>query len=553
MGNKVVSILILLQLFFVSINQSSTTTLNCHFNERHYNFTNEKLYTCSAEKNQWQNYSIEITKISGQHQNHLTNNNVKSFSVWNLQNVNFLPKNLSQFFPNVILIQAQNSNIKGIFKEHLAGLQKLKILILSDNQIQGIKAGTFDENENLEMIFLENNLIKQIDGKSFDNLRKLKKLHLSRNSCQNLTNAENKTQVEKLENLIRNKICYESAFQNSYKNIKNLEDIIDKNKEELEKHKTIMTEIFLCIQGVFGLFVITLIILIIIIAVLFKNCQTQTEMTEPLINDESVAFYGSINDDNQQTQISQPSTSNHHEELINILDVINENKKIRALGHRRHSSLIDVEGDGDILASRKIRNEFVNARRPNIPLTRALSSLSSKNAEEFNENDENADANENDENKIEILENSKFNKLNQNLDKSAKKIDVNGSQNSTNDKNHDQNENLKHSIKKLDKNTENFREEIEEKPSKSLNIEQPNQEDSSTVKVGSLPKIDEDCEEFPKDAETLSQKYQRNPQNEKDSTLMSILLKEIKEKQKQKRLGSIYSSKIDEAEEEEEK
>lgn len=68
--------------------------------------------------------------------------------------VKFLPVEVAFTFPNLVYYSALNCSIKVILKKHFKDLKKLKILILSENQIEIIRKDVFEDLRLLEFIDL---------------------------------------------------------------------------------------------------------------------------------------------------------------------------------------------------------------------------------------------------------------------------------------------------------------------------------------------------------------------------------------------------------------
>jgi Leucine rich repeat len=68
--------------------------------------------------------------------------------------INFLPDGVTKVFPNLIGYTALNCSIQEISIRNFAGLNKLKVLALSFNQIATINTDTFEDLISLEFINL---------------------------------------------------------------------------------------------------------------------------------------------------------------------------------------------------------------------------------------------------------------------------------------------------------------------------------------------------------------------------------------------------------------
>lgn len=66
----------------------------------------------------------------------------------------YLPTNIGETFPNLLGLNAHNCSIKEITRENFRGLNKLRTLILANNQIETIEDDTFDFIPAVRGIFL---------------------------------------------------------------------------------------------------------------------------------------------------------------------------------------------------------------------------------------------------------------------------------------------------------------------------------------------------------------------------------------------------------------
>lgn len=69
---------------------------------------------------------------------------VKGFYALNNKNLEFLPKNIGEKFPNLLVLQVGGCSVKAISKEHFKGLTMLQGLAISNNQLETIDDDTFD-------------------------------------------------------------------------------------------------------------------------------------------------------------------------------------------------------------------------------------------------------------------------------------------------------------------------------------------------------------------------------------------------------------------------
>lgn len=100
-------------------------------------------------------------------------------------NINFLPKNIYEKYPNLISMSIWYCSLESVSKDSFQRLTMLRRLALNYNQLKVIKTDTFEDLVNLEWLFLDNNKIVDVDGQAFVTLANLKILSLNNNICIN--------------------------------------------------------------------------------------------------------------------------------------------------------------------------------------------------------------------------------------------------------------------------------------------------------------------------------------------------------------------------------
>lgn len=131
----------------------------------------------------------------------------------------FLPDNVTENFPDLLVYRANDCSIKAISKRFFRGLTKLKILHLGSNKIEKISTDTFEDLAELKELFLCKfyfiyaifgftkkivsgfNKIQSMSSEIFRSLNKLKKVELEKNICIS-ENFEGPQQIAQLEETV---------------------------------------------------------------------------------------------------------------------------------------------------------------------------------------------------------------------------------------------------------------------------------------------------------------------------------------------------------------
>lgn len=212
----------------------------------------EGTFLCASKTNpQVTTETAEITGISG-------NQSVNGLSIVG-QTVNFIPKNIEKFFPNLTILEVVSSELKELRPKDLEPFPKLRALFLSNNSIHIIERDSFKNNKNLEVIWLNNNGVKFIDPFVFDHLFVLRSLNLVGSASKDLGLVEYTDNVHNFILYMREVYSFPAALW--------------KDNEELtnELHKTkIMLEVSAVINALL-IFVIVVTILVVGARKVWKN------------------------------------------------------------------------------------------------------------------------------------------------------------------------------------------------------------------------------------------------------------------------------------------
>ena len=114
------------------------------------------------------------------------NLNVQALSIKNNKEVKFLPHYIVESFPGLIVYEVWNCFISTVNEDHFKGLNELRDLSLSHNQIESIDGNSFKDLTKLGQLDLEHNKIKMIDPNWLKSLGTLRELSMSYNQIETL-------------------------------------------------------------------------------------------------------------------------------------------------------------------------------------------------------------------------------------------------------------------------------------------------------------------------------------------------------------------------------
>lgn len=107
---------------------------------------------------------------------------VEQFSIED-QIVNFMPKGLENFFPELEMLVVQNSKLKSIKKIDLQIFADLEYLNLKHNNLKALDGDLFEGNRNLMIIDFSGNRLMFIGNQLLVPLKNIKHAYFSDNNC----------------------------------------------------------------------------------------------------------------------------------------------------------------------------------------------------------------------------------------------------------------------------------------------------------------------------------------------------------------------------------
>lgn len=188
-------------IIFIGFTQSESVTLDCRYEQNSWT-TIGSVYQCTAKINLLEVFEqIKIERITGKHEPGKTNRDVEFLEIKH-QNLQWFPKGIEQFFPNLKGIRANNNDIKVITKDDLKVFPKLQYFDFFNNELTMLDGDLFSMTPNLQYIDFNHNKIKKIGKNTFKSLINLQYLYFNgRDNCVG-GGATSRTHVETLVSLL---------------------------------------------------------------------------------------------------------------------------------------------------------------------------------------------------------------------------------------------------------------------------------------------------------------------------------------------------------------
>jgi hypothetical protein len=173
------------------------------------------VYTCNA-RIVFVGDSEYITEVSSNHLPGYDNSKVLGFYVTN-QNVGFLPRNISNFFPNIEGLGLYEMGITELKRQDLEPFPKLKAIDLNGNKIEEVSENLFAGNPLVHSISFSRNPVRHVSPEVFNHLNDLYVLNFDVTTCIS-SYVESKSQVPGL--ILKLAANCPPTFDMTYKRIK---------------------------------------------------------------------------------------------------------------------------------------------------------------------------------------------------------------------------------------------------------------------------------------------------------------------------------------------
>lgn len=137
-----------------------------------------------------------VTSVNGKDSNTFKGRSYKTIVI-EYQTVYFLPQGLGNFFPNIIAISVDHSQLKEINKDDLAQFPKLQQFNVSESDLKSLSGDLFEGNLHLSSISFMKNQLNHIGRGILKPLKHLTQARFANNTCIS-QNAEKFTEIPSL-------------------------------------------------------------------------------------------------------------------------------------------------------------------------------------------------------------------------------------------------------------------------------------------------------------------------------------------------------------------
>lgn len=104
---------------------------------------------------------------------------------FNGTNIDYIPKGLEDFFPNIIVIIISGGNITKLNGDELNAYENLEYFGIKDNPLESVPGNLFSKNRKLKSVDFCRNKIRFVDPQLLNGLYRLNRVHFEGNICIN--------------------------------------------------------------------------------------------------------------------------------------------------------------------------------------------------------------------------------------------------------------------------------------------------------------------------------------------------------------------------------
>lgn len=215
----------LLVIFVGIFSQISAITFNCDFKMEKLGDHPNPVYSCAVTSVDFVDNPI-LTEVFGDHHEGKSNEDVQDILFFSLPNLSIIPREMENYFPDLIAIYIANCNINRVFGDELSAYENLQWFWLKFNpNLEKIPGGLFANNLKLKHLWLNNNQLKSVGINLLESLENLKSVNFDGNKCIS-KEAKNSAEVPGLIEDLQNN-CVDT------KEIVNQKQILMEKNEEL--------------------------------------------------------------------------------------------------------------------------------------------------------------------------------------------------------------------------------------------------------------------------------------------------------------------------------
>ncbi|KAG5679129.1 hypothetical protein PVAND_008721 [Polypedilum vanderplanki] len=207
------TILFAIFLIFQGNKISNSFTINCDYRTRSL-LVIGSVYSCDTT-NIPSSSGITVTNVNGTHLSGKNNNDVTCVYINGKRTLLFVPRNFSNFFPNIKAILIWNTTIETLFGDEFDEFPKLEYFDFYYSNLTTISSKLFEKTPKMVCVWFGSNMIERVGHDLFTplNVTQLKIVSFHNNRCINrYVNNGNTTAIISLINELREKCPFDDEF-----------------------------------------------------------------------------------------------------------------------------------------------------------------------------------------------------------------------------------------------------------------------------------------------------------------------------------------------------
>lgn len=172
-----------MKILIILISQVHGFDLQCEFEESQWRKTAVKL--CETKNVVVTSPDATVTSVNGLTAEFYVNENVRQITI-SEQTLNYIPKGLEKFFPNLEMFHVHYSKLQFLTQADLKSFPQLFDLSFHDNELTTLDSNLLEFNEKVRFINLNDNKLKQIGANFVKPLnRNFEQINMQGNPCIN--------------------------------------------------------------------------------------------------------------------------------------------------------------------------------------------------------------------------------------------------------------------------------------------------------------------------------------------------------------------------------
>lgn len=171
-------------LIALSLSLTSSMVLECNFRMAQIPFV-QRIYTCEDPRVVSFGDGKNIVEITGNHLEGMGNFDVRGFHTRSNYPANLteFPRNIGDFFPNMVYLGMLNTSIASVPSESLRFMASLEFFSFSHSDVTSLDGDLFALTRNLRWIWIDHHPLQHVGQGLLTGLSRLQRVDMDHNTC----------------------------------------------------------------------------------------------------------------------------------------------------------------------------------------------------------------------------------------------------------------------------------------------------------------------------------------------------------------------------------